>query len=453
MLREKEGMISEAAATTAALRRQRLAKTLRRRAEDQEDALLDCAAAVESAGPYMAAADGPLAAAGGPVAGAAGVTTASRRSGPVLDEFGRDGGEQHEREREQRARARERRRRQLQQRVRRWAAASAAAADAADARGGAAAASPSSAAPRWLRAGPRPAPAALWPAALATAACEAAASGGEESDAEAEAEERRATMVADAAEVVLEDVDLEIKSLREIRAFFEHWKGAHPAQYAQAYCSTALPKLLEPLVRLEMVAWDPLNAARRLGNGGFQCFKWYRCFFDFAASDSSGDGAAAGRKDGSAITTASASDPDRNLVPTLLEHVALPSLCVCLAESYDAWSERETAAAVAAVEEVLVYEPSTAARRQLQEAAAAALAAAVRSLCVPGGSAFSAESGAAAAELFWRQLWRAVKLLGNIALWQDLILPHTLAPIATGELLERRVAPALLRALHGGGKG
>jgi GC-rich sequence DNA-binding factor-like protein len=279
-------------------------------------------------------------------------------------------------------------------------------------------------------------------------------SGGEESAGEEQEARERSRTVLQAAELILEDVDEDVKSLRTVKLLFEQWKRDYSEQYARAYASLSLPQLLVPLVRLELLRWEPLSGTVLLtpssssssANGSsdapqadvdtvFEHFAWFAVFADFAAG----------------IPTPAAAeyctdsvDPDDNLVPALLEATAVPQLAQCLSAAYDPLSSTQTRCAVAAASELLLFGPSAAAATQLLTAPLQPFAAAAAALCVPLVSPVVP----AALELAVERLWLAVKLYSNVAQWSSLIAPAALVPVAVGTVAAQRIAPALGRLLR-----
>jgi GC-rich sequence DNA-binding factor-like protein len=280
-------------------------------------------------------------------------------------------------------------------------------------------------------------------------------SGGEESEGEEQEAQERALTVLQAAELILEDVDEDVKSLRTVKLLFEQWKRDYIEQYARAYCSLSLPQLLVPLVRLELLRWEPLsgtvlpapNSSSTSGSSDtpqadvdtvFEHFSWFRVFADFAAgipTPAAAEYCSAGD---------SGSDPDDNLVPALLEATAVPQLAQCLSAAYDPLSSAQTRCAVAAASELLLFGPSAAAATQLLTAPLQPFAAAAAALCVPLVSPVVP----AALELAVERLWLAVKLYSNIAQWSSLLAPAALVPVAVGAVAAQRIAPALGRLLR-----
>lgn len=58
---------------------------------------------------------------------------------------------------------------------------------------------------------------------------------------------------------VFEDVVDDFHSLDCIKSHFEVWRRNYPDCYRDAYIGLCLPKLFNPLVRLQLITWNPLE--------------------------------------------------------------------------------------------------------------------------------------------------------------------------------------------------
>lgn len=63
---------------------------------------------------------------------------------------------------------------------------------------------------------------------------------------------------------VFEDVIEDFHSLDYIKCHFEVWRRDYAECYREAYIGLCLPKLFNPLVRLELIAWNPLEVRRKV---------------------------------------------------------------------------------------------------------------------------------------------------------------------------------------------
>jgi GC-rich sequence DNA-binding factor len=242
---------------------------------------------------------------------------------------------------------------------------------------------------------------------------------------------RRREAALEASKVVMEDVDGDVKSLPKFKETMELWKRDFHKQYDQAFVSLSIPKLLAPQVRLKLVAWDPLGSWGEPGT--LDGFEWYQCFRSYAADI----------RPSRHLGQEEDVDPDQELIKQVMEQQALPLLQSRLMDAYDPVMEGQTAAAAAAVSQILELEPSAEAAEALLLAPLPSIRAAVDSTCVP-----ILPSGCPSLEpLVLQQIRAALELVKNIVPWSPILPPHALVPLAVGRLLSQRVAPALLGVL------
>lgn len=58
------------------------------------------------------------------------------------------------------------------------------------------------------------------------------------------------------------DVQDEFCDVKKILSRFEEWRGFYSDSYHSAYISLCLPKLLNPIIRHQLLAWNPLRVGR-----------------------------------------------------------------------------------------------------------------------------------------------------------------------------------------------
>ena len=127
---------------------------------------------------------------------------------------------------------------------------------------------------------------------------------------------------------VCADLNEEFFQMDLIKQRFEKWKTLDETTYRSSFVSVSLPKLLSPLVRLELISWNPLELAAG-GHSYLERSKWFRQLLTYCQED------LATKKD--------RPDDDFFLIPQIVEKTVLPKL-VALAESvYDPMSSRQTA--------------------------------------------------------------------------------------------------------------
>uniref|UniRef100_A0A4W3I6H1 GC-rich sequence DNA-binding factor 2 n=1 Tax=Callorhinchus milii TaxID=7868 RepID=A0A4W3I6H1_CALMI len=62
------------------------------------------------------------------------------------------------------------------------------------------------------------------------------------------------------SKTIFEDVHEDYCSADRILAKFGFWRHNFPASYYDAYIGLSLPKILNPLIRAQLIAWNPLEA-------------------------------------------------------------------------------------------------------------------------------------------------------------------------------------------------
>ncbi len=215
---------------------------------------------------------------------------------------------------------------------------------------------------------------------------------GEETDSEALARTVLLAGIEEKAAACMDDVDEEVKSIECLKIKLEAWKQCFRNQYDQCFVSLAIPKLLAPFAKLELVGWDVLQFSSVLLVPGSKFydsvhtkpwktselvshFNWYKSYVNF--------GVALEQHAHMGQVDEEDEDPDNDLVPKLVELVVLPSLMSALKTAYDPVSVKQTKSAIAAVSEALRFEPSDGTAKDLLASPLPALCNAVEALCIP----------------------------------------------------------------------
>uniref|UniRef100_A0A8C8Z398 PAX3 and PAX7 binding protein 1 n=1 Tax=Prolemur simus TaxID=1328070 RepID=A0A8C8Z398_PROSS len=107
---------------------------------------------------------------------------------------------------------------------------------------------------------------------------------------------------------VFEDVLESFCSIDCIKAQFEAWRSKYYMSYKDAYIGLCLPKLFNPLIRLQLLTWTPLEAKCR----DFENMLWFESLLFYGCEEREQE------KD----------DVDVALLPTIVEKVILPKLTV-----------------------------------------------------------------------------------------------------------------------------
>lgn len=114
-------------------------------------------------------------------------------------------------------------------------------------------------------------------------------------------------ILLDVSQVFADVVD-DFSSVGSILSHFEQWRETDMSAYMEAYASMCLPRILSPLLRLGLVFWDPLTDTDDLDK-----YKWYSTLMLYGMQKN--------ETEESLLT-----DPDVNLVPTVVEKIIVPKL-------------------------------------------------------------------------------------------------------------------------------
>uniref|UniRef100_A0A7C9AF43 GCF C-terminal domain-containing protein n=1 Tax=Opuntia streptacantha TaxID=393608 RepID=A0A7C9AF43_OPUST len=245
----------------------------------------------------------------------------------------------------------------------------------------------------------------------------------DESDDDSKAYKSSRDLLLQTAEGIFSDAAQEYSQLSLVKERFERWKRLYSGSYRDAYMSLSIPAIFSPYVRLELLKWDPLHE-----DVDFYDMRWHSLLFDFGVPE---DGSEFGPD-----------DADADLVPSLVEKVALPILHHDIAHCWDMLSTRETKNAVAATSLIINYVPaSSEALKELIATIRDRLAEAVSDLVVPTWSAVVMKAVPNAARMAAYRFGVAVRLMRNICMWKDVLAMPVLEKLALDELLGRKVLP------------
>ncbi|KAI8573598.1 hypothetical protein RHMOL_Rhmol01G0289600 [Rhododendron molle] len=231
----------------------------------------------------------------------------------------------------------------------------------------------------------------------------------DESDSETAAYESNRDLLLQTAAQVFSDTADEYSQLAVVTERFDSWKQAHPSSYCDAYASLSVPAVFSPYVRLELLKWDPLHKD-----------------MDFNDMNCPDD------------------DDDANLVPQLVEKVAILILHHAIVHCWEMLSTREMRNAVSATELVIRYVPASS--ESLIELVAVLhdrLADAIADLVVPTWSPLVLKAVPNAARVAAYRFGRSVRLMRNICMWNTIIALPILERLVLDDLVSGKVLPHL----------
>ncbi|XP_061215008.1 PAX3- and PAX7-binding protein 1 isoform X3 [Neopsephotus bourkii] len=235
---------------------------------------------------------------------------------------------------------------------------------------------------------------------------------------------------------VFEDVLESFYSIDCIKSQFEAWRSKYFASYKDAYIGLCLPKLFNPLIRLQLLIWTPLEGKCR----DFETMLWFESLLFYGCEEQEQV------KD----------DADISLLPTIVERVVLPKLTVISENIWDPFSTTQTSRMVAIVQKLVDGYPSVvnAENKNTQVLLKALLLRMRRTLdddvfmpLYPKNILENKNSGPYL--FFQRQFWSSVKLLGNFLQWYGILSNKTLQELSIDGLLNRYILMAFQNSEYG----
>ncbi|XP_043927959.1 PAX3- and PAX7-binding protein 1 [Protopterus annectens] len=226
---------------------------------------------------------------------------------------------------------------------------------------------------------------------------------------------------------VFEDVLDDFSGVDSIKLRFEELRLEYYSHYREAYIALCLPRLFNPLVRLQLIPWNPLEAKCP----EFENMLWFESLLFYGCEEQKEL-----QKD----------DVDIGLLPAITEKVILPKLCVLAEHVWDPFSTSQTSRLVAFVKRLIGGYPSVihAENKNTQALLKCILMRLRRTLdedvFMPlySKTVLDNKNKNSGPYLFFqRQFWSCVKLLGNILQWHGILSNRVLQELAIDSLLNR----------------
>lgn len=218
----------------------------------------------------------------------------------------------------------------------------------------------------------------------------------------------------------------EYSSIASILIKFEQWRETDLTAYTEAYATLCLPKVVSPLVRLNLVFWDPLN-----DNSDIEKFDWYRTMALYGLHDDETE-------------VSLAKDPDINLLPTIVEKVILPKLNILVDRCWDPLSSSQTLRLIGIISRYIRKYPTLGpASKSLNNFFNGIMHKMKMSLEHDVFIPITPKLAESKSPFFQRQFASGLKLLKNITSWQGILNDNTLKEIAINSLLNRYLLSAI----------
>ncbi|XP_026823974.1 PAX3- and PAX7-binding protein 1 isoform X2 [Ooceraea biroi] len=226
---------------------------------------------------------------------------------------------------------------------------------------------------------------------------------------------------------IFSDVMEEYCTVRGILSKFESWRETDIDAYKEAYVSLCLPKIISPIIRLQLVTWNPI-----MESADIERTKWYNTLLLYAL-------------DSRETEETLKRDPDVRLVPSTIEKIVIPKLTSIIEKVWDPMSTSQTLRLVGTINRLIKEYPNlNDTSKQLETLFNAILdkikAAVENDVFIP---IFPKQVWDTKHQFFQRQFAMAVKLLRNLLSWQGLLGDMQLKNLALGSLLNRYLLAGL----------
>ncbi|XP_065355283.1 PAX3- and PAX7-binding protein 1 isoform X1 [Calliphora vicina] len=226
---------------------------------------------------------------------------------------------------------------------------------------------------------------------------------------------------------IMNDVTDEFSKIDIILTKFYAWRKTDMPSYKDAFVSLCLPKILGPLIRLEMLTWSPLLADFK----DIEKLNWYSAAMLYAWSEDETE-------------ESLKQDPDVNLVPTLLEKIILPKLIDIVTHCWDPLSTTQSLRLIGFINRLGRDFPLKEEGKTLQQLFNAILEkmklALENDVFIP---IFPKQVQENKTSFFQRQFCSGLKLFRNFLSWQGIIADTPLREMAIGSLLNRYLLLAM----------
>ncbi|GCB70578.1 PAX3- and PAX7-binding protein 1 isoform X2 [Scyliorhinus torazame] len=230
---------------------------------------------------------------------------------------------------------------------------------------------------------------------------------------------------------VFEDVLDDFCTLDCIKTRFEVWRQIYYTHYKDAYIGLCLPKLLNPLVRLQLIKWNPFEPNCR----DFESMLWFESLLFYGCEEGQDP---------------QMDDVDTYLLPAIVEKVVLPKLTGLAENDWDPLSSSQTSRLVKLMRKLVEGYPSIVnGENKYTQTLLKTIVLRIRKtvdedVFVPLYPKSALENKNSGPYLFFqRQFWSALKLLDNILQWTGIISNRALQELTVDSLLNRYILLAL----------
>ncbi|XP_068534869.1 intron Large complex component GCFC2 isoform X2 [Anas acuta] len=237
---------------------------------------------------------------------------------------------------------------------------------------------------------------------------------------------------------IFEDVHADFCDIRKILLKFQEWKEKFPDSYCDAYVSFCLPKLLNPLIRVQLINWNPLESSTDLAE-----MPWFGAVEELSNAENSSES----KRD---------DDPDQEVLSRVIEKTVLPKIAVFVQNVWDPLSTSQTENLVQLCRNIFEKQvPSKSEGRKAKEDLIKEVVLRMKKsieedVFIPLYPKSTVEDKSSPGSKFQeRRFWSAVKLLSNILLWNGIVQEDMVRDLGLSKLLNRYLLLNLLNTPPG----
>ncbi|XP_058523684.1 intron Large complex component GCFC2 isoform X2 [Ochotona princeps] len=233
---------------------------------------------------------------------------------------------------------------------------------------------------------------------------------------------------------VFEDVHDDFCNIQSILLRFQQWREKFPDSYYEAYISLCIPKLLNPLIRAQLISWNPL----KLDSIGLKQMLWFTSVEEFVDNS---------------VENSNKDNSDKKIFSTIINKTVIPRLKDFIEFIWDPLSTTQTRSLVrhcsTISEELSTCENEVnTSKPDLFKIIILRMKKAIEDdVFIPLYPKSAIENKKSPhSEFQERQFWSSLKLFRNILLWNGLLQDDTLQELGLGKLLNRYLMIALFNA-------
>ncbi|XP_023385212.1 GC-rich sequence DNA-binding factor 2 isoform X4 [Pteropus vampyrus] len=237
---------------------------------------------------------------------------------------------------------------------------------------------------------------------------------------------------------IFEDVHDDFCNIQNILLKFQQWREKFPDSYYEAFIGLCIPKLLNPLIRVQLIDWNPL----KFDSIGLKQMPWFTSIEEFI--------------DSSMEDSKKENHSDKKILSAVINKTIIPRLIDFVEFIWDPLSTSQTTSLIThcrtILEEQSTFENEVSkGKKDLFKSIVSRMKKAIDDdVFIPLYPESAVENKTSPQSKFQeRQFWSGLKLFHNILLWNGLLPDDTLQELGLRKLLNRYLIIALLNAIPG----